>query len=159
MANAGPDTNGSQFFLTFVPTPWLDGRHAIFGEVVAGREVLDQLTRIDPSTPTFVARVDQPLADLIAQGATFVPGVDTGDTVEAWLTERLGSVPDVGANFVIEGRNGVVGTIDGALAIGLFPTPDTLDAVIVMAAPKGASSQDADQDTEPDTEPDTEEER
>ena len=43
MANAGPGTDGSQFFLTFVPTPWLDGNHTIFGEVVDGLETLDTL--------------------------------------------------------------------------------------------------------------------
>jgi cyclophilin family peptidyl-prolyl cis-trans isomerase len=48
MANAGPGTNGSQFFITFEPVPWLDGRHTIFGEVLEGQEVLDQLTRRDP---------------------------------------------------------------------------------------------------------------
>ena len=43
MANAGPGTDGSQFFLTFVPTEWLDGKHTIFGEVVDGEQVLRAL--------------------------------------------------------------------------------------------------------------------
>ncbi len=52
MANAGPNTNGSQFFITFAPTPWLNGNHTIFGEVIAGAEVLDQITRRDPAAGT-----------------------------------------------------------------------------------------------------------
>jgi peptidyl-prolyl cis-trans isomerase B (cyclophilin B) len=43
MANAGPNTDGSQFFLTFVATPWLDGKHTIFGEVVSGTDTLKKL--------------------------------------------------------------------------------------------------------------------
>lgn len=49
MANAGPNTNGSQFFITYVPTPWLDGRHSVFGKVVEGQSVLNALAPRDPS--------------------------------------------------------------------------------------------------------------
>lgn len=45
MANAGPGTDGSQFFLTFVETPWLDGKHTIFGEVEAGMDTVAELEK------------------------------------------------------------------------------------------------------------------
>jgi len=48
MANRGPDTNGGQFFITYAPTPHLNGLHTIFGEVVEGTEVLNSLTPRDP---------------------------------------------------------------------------------------------------------------
>ena len=46
MANAGPNTGGSQFFITLVPTPWLDGHHAVFGRVVDGEKVLRKIGKV-----------------------------------------------------------------------------------------------------------------
>ena len=49
MANAGPDTNGSQFFICYTPQHGLDGRHSVFGQMVEGMDVLKSLTPRDPS--------------------------------------------------------------------------------------------------------------
>ena len=52
MANSGPATNGSQFFITFVPTEWLTGNHTVFGEVTSGMEIVNAIERRDPASPT-----------------------------------------------------------------------------------------------------------
>ena len=130
---ADPDSNGSQFFITLTATPHLNGEYTVFGDVIEGIGVLDNIQRINPQNPEVVVPLDTSVGDLSAQGIN-IPG-SSDLSAEAALTETLGAMPALGQTFQIAGYTGVVGRSGQDTVIGFFPKPDVMEAVTIVQRP------------------------
>ena len=136
MANAGPNTNGSQFFITFAAAPWLDGGYSIFGNLIQGGGVLNKLERIDPasSDPQYVFSPADPLAK-VTQGGLVLPKAK--GSLGAFIAQQLGQLPKPGERFEIAGYKAVVGQSSGGdTLVGFYAKPDVLESVTIVEKPK-----------------------
>jgi cyclophilin family peptidyl-prolyl cis-trans isomerase len=135
MANAAPDANGSQFFITLAPTPSLDGAYSIFGAVIDGLDVLDKLTRTDPATPSTFATLDSTLGLLETQGISL--GGNDRETLEGFINRTLGGLPKPARRFSIGNYDAIIGS-DGqsqTLSVAFWPKSDVIQHVYILERP------------------------
>ncbi|KAF6215575.1 hypothetical protein GE061_010331 [Apolygus lucorum] len=96
MANRGPDSNGSQFFITTIATPWLDGHHVIFGKVIEGQRVVHTIENLK-TDPVHNA----PLTDVIIKACGEIPTPKPFVVSNDWWSLIRGSLVPLGMSFTI----------------------------------------------------------
>ena len=122
MANAGPNTNGSQFFITHKETPWLNGKHTIFGRVITGQDVVNKIAQNDMiQSITFERKGPKALAfnedsvfnvkfkegaKLIEEAKKKAEQADIVPEFESWVKKKYPSAKKVGAMYIVETKHG-----------------------------------------------------
>ncbi len=120
MANSGPGTNGSQFFITFVATPWLDGMHTVFGKVVEGLDVLLSISLRDPDAATTPG--DTLKTIVIGEGEP----AGAGATPEAAKDEAPSVATTADSTSLVQAYGDLESTpYDGGTADAAYPGPST----------------------------------
>ena len=136
MANAGPDTAGSQFFITMEETPWLDGSYSIFGAVLEGLEVIPMLELTDPSQPIALATPDTTLGLLSVQGIEL--SGSSSFTLDSYLLEQLGSLPQINRRISLDGYDLMVTTDPQTenRVVAFWPESDKITAITIVQRAK-----------------------
>lgn len=132
MVDTGPDSSGSQFFITLDAAPWLDGNHTIFARVVEGADVLDVLQPLDPTQPRATALLTDTLG-LVATQGIFLEG-DPAASIAAHLITTLGGVPEPGQRVAVGRYSAVVGAQPGTSvpAVYFWPAPDRIERAYIL---------------------------
>jgi len=99
MANAGPNTNGSQFFITIIPTPWLDGKHTVFGRVVQGQTVVNSIKQGDKIESVIIIRNGPSANAFKADQETFDKLLSQAEAVKKTQIQRRENIARINTKY------------------------------------------------------------
>jgi len=133
MANTGPNSNGSQFFITFANTSPLDYKHSIFGLAKSGLDVLDQLQRVDPNNASSLLRPNSPV-DYSADLGVSLRSNKVGATIEDVIMAELGGMPELYNVFKLQDYWAVLqpGTTPDEVFVGFWQPADVMEQVYIL---------------------------